>query len=141
MTVAFDTNVILDAAMGRNDYESAQALVQAVLSEDVTGVVTANTITDIHYIIKKRAGDKAAREVVQNTLDIFEIAPVNGEMCAEALNLGMDDFEDAVLAVSADTVGARYIATGDKGFIGSAESPVPALHPKDVLARIREAGE
>ena len=54
MTVAFDTNVILDAAMGRNDYESAQALVQAVLSEDVTGVVTANTITDIHYIIKKR---------------------------------------------------------------------------------------
>ena len=44
MTVAFDTNVILDAAMGRNDYESAQALVQAVLSEDVTGVVTANTI-------------------------------------------------------------------------------------------------
>lgn len=110
MTVAFDTNVILDAVMGRNDYESAQALVQAVLSEKIVGVVTANTITDIHYIIKKRAGEKMAREVVQNTLDIFEVAPVDGEICTEALNLDMDDFEDAVLAVSADTVGARYLS-------------------------------
>lgn len=141
MTVAFDTNVILDAVMGRNDYESAQALVQAVLSEKIVGVVTANTITDIHYIIKKRAGEKMAREVVQNTLDIFEVAPVDGEICTEALNLDMDDFEDAVLAVSADTVGARYIATGDNGFIGAPESPVPALHPKDVLAHIQEPGE
>lgn len=138
MTVAFDTNVILDAAMGRNDYESAQALVQAVLSEKVVGVVTANTITDIHYIIKKRVGDKAAREVVQNTLNIFEVSPVDGDICTAALNLAMDDYEDAVLAISADIVGAKYIATCDKGFIGSAESPVLALHPKDVLIRIQE---
>ena len=141
MTVAFDTNVILDAAMGRNDYESAQALVQSVLSEKIVGVVTANTITDIHYIIKKRAGDKVAREVVQNTLDIFEVAPVDGEICTTALNLAMDDYEDAVLAISADMVGAQFIATCDEGFIGSAESPVLALHPKDVLARIPESEE
>ena len=134
MTVAFDTNVILDAAMGRNDYESAQALVQAVLSEDVTGVVTANTITDIHYIIKKRAGDKAAREVVQNTLDIFEIAPVDGEMCAEALNLGMDDFEDAVQSATAERLHADYIITRNvKDF---ARSRVTAFTPSELLARI-----
>lgn len=133
MTVAFDTNVILDAAMGRNGSEWAQELIQLVVDEKITGVVTANTITDIHYIVKKRVGDATARLVVRNTLDLFEISPVNGEICMAALNSGMDDYEDAVLAISADTVGAKYIATNDKGFINSSESPVAALLPHDIV--------
>lgn len=141
MTVAFDTNIILDAVMERNGSEWAQKLIQLVVAEKITGVVTANTITDIHYIVKKWAGDAVARSVVRNTLDVFEIAPVDGEICMEALDAGMDDYEDAVLAISADTVGVRYIATNDEGFINSGESPVLALHPKDVLARIQEPEE
>lgn len=141
MKVAFDTNVILNAAMGRDGSEYAQKLIQAVISGEIVGVVTANTITDIHYIVKKRAGDKAAREVVRNTLDLFEIAPVDEEACKAALVLPMDDYEDAVLAACANEAYAEYIATQDEGFINSSGSPVVPLHPQDILCALQEREE
>jgi len=136
MKVAFDTNVILNAALGREGSESAQKLIQAVISGEVIGIVTANTFTDIHYIVKKRAGDRAAREVVRNTLDLFEVVPVDREACETALILTMTDYEDAVLAACANEAFADYIATQDERFIETEGSPVVALHPQDILCAL-----
>lgn len=141
MKVAFDTNVILNAAMGRDGSEYAQKLIQAVISGEIIGIVTANTITDIHYIVKKRVGDKAAREVVRNTLDLFEVVPVNREACETALVLSMADYEDAVLAACANEAFTDYIATQDEGFINSSGSPVVPLHPQDILCALQETEE
>ena len=141
MNVAFGTNVILNAAMGRDGSEYSQKLIQAVISGEITGIVTANTITDIHYIVKKRAGDKAAREVVRNTLNLFDVVPVNRESCEAALVLPMSDYEDAVLAVCANEAYADYIATQDEGFINSEGSPVAPLHPQDILCALQEPEE
>lgn len=141
MNVAFDTNVILDAAMGRPGSEEALKLIQSVISGEITGIVTANTITDIHYIVKKRAGDAAAREVVRNTLDLFEVVPVDREACETALILPMDDFEDAVLAACANEAYSEYIATQDEKFVNSTGSPVVPLHPQDILCALQEREE
>lgn len=141
MNVVFDTNVILNAAMERPGSEEAQRLIRAVISGEITGIVTANTITDIHYIVKKRAGDAAAREVVRNTLDLFEVAPVDREACEAALVLPMGDYEDAVLAVCANGAHADYIATQDEKFINSDGSPVVVLHPQDILCALTEENE
>ena len=104
MNVAFDTNVILDAAMGR-------------------------------------PGDAAAREVVRNTLDLFEVVPVDREACETALILPMDDFEDAVLAACANEAYSEYIATQDEKFVNSTGSPVVPLHPQDILCALQEREE
>ena len=133
MKVVFDTNIILTAAMGRDGSEQAQKLIQAVISGEVTGIVTANTITDIHYVVKKRAGDEAARQVVQNTLELFDVVPVDRKACETALVLQMSDYEDAVLAACANEAEADFIATQDEGFINSSGSPVTALQPNDIL--------
>lgn len=137
MKVVFDTNVILDAAMGRPDSGDAQELILAVVNEEIAGLVTANTITDIHYIVKKRCGDGVAREAVQNTLYVFDVIPVDGESCMEALELPMTDYEDAVLAVCAAREGADYIVTRDQAFL-AASSPVPPVTPTDLLRVIGE---
>lgn len=137
MTVVFDTNVILDAAMGRPGSEDAQGLIQMVVNEEITGLVTANTITDIHYIVKKRCGESVAREAVQNTLYVFDVTPVDGEACSIALNEPMADYEDAVLAVCAAREEADYIVTRDQAFL-TAPSPVPAMTPTDLLRVIEE---
>ncbi len=136
MKVVFDTNIILNAAMGRDGSEQAQKLIQAVISGEVTGIVTANTITDIHYVVKKRAGDAAARQVVQNTLELFDVVPVDREACETALVLQMGDYEDAVLAACANEAGADFIATQDDGFISSEGSPVVVLEPQDILCAL-----
>ena len=141
MKVVFDTNVILDAAMGRPGSESAQELVQAAISGEIVGIVTANSITDIHYIVKKRLGEEKARLVVYNALSLFDIAAVDGDVCSIALNTGMKDYEDAVLAICAKRAGADYIATRDEGFINESETPVSALQPHDVLSVIRAEEE
>lgn len=137
--VVFDTNVILNAAMGRDGSEMAQQLIQFVVDGEIAGVVTANSITDIHYIVKKRAGDEKARMVVYNVLALFDIAPVDGDACSMALNTDMGDYEDAVLAVCAAREGADYIATNDEGLIKSKGSPVVALRPDDVVKAIKDS--
>lgn len=137
--VVFDTNVILNAAMGRDGSEMAQQLIQFVVDGEIAGVVTANSITDIHYIVKKRAGDEKARMVVYNVLALFDIAPVDGDACSMALNTDMSDYEDAVLAVCAAREGADYIATNDEGLIKSKGSPVVALRPDDVVKAIKDS--
>jgi Predicted nucleic-acid-binding protein, contains PIN domain len=133
--VAFDTNILLDAIANRADYEVAQKLILAVATEKIEGIVTANSITDIYYIARKRIGDVAAREALWGLLEIFDIASVSGDDCALALDTPMIDFEDAVLAVCAKKEGAAYIVTRDEGFI-LANSPVPARDPEEILTLI-----
>ena len=135
MKVAFDTNILLDAIANRADYEVAQKLILAVATEKIEGIVTANSITDIYYIARKRIGDVAAREALWGLLEIFDIASVSGDDCALALDTPMIDFEDAVLAVCAKKEGAAYIVTRDEGFI-LANSPVPARDPEEILTLI-----
>ena len=132
MRVVFDTNVILDAVLERADYKSAKALVLAAAADQIDGVITANSITDIYYIARKFIGDQGARQMVANVLTVFDIAEVNGEICAMALNVPMSDYEDAVLAVCAKEEGSDYIATSDKKFIET-ENLVPAKHPNELL--------
>jgi predicted nucleic acid-binding protein len=135
MRIAFDSNVLLDAIANRAEHETAQKLIMAVALEKIEGIVTANSITDIYYILRKQIGDEAAREAIWNILTIFDIASVGGEDCATALGVPISDYEDALLAVCAAREGADYIATRDEGFI-AADSPVSARQPQELLALI-----
>ena len=50
MKIAFDTNVLLDTILNRSGREYALRLMLAAAEEKVTGVVTANSITDLYYL-------------------------------------------------------------------------------------------
>jgi predicted nucleic acid-binding protein len=133
MRVIFDTNVLLDAIALRADYEVAQELIMAVSQEEIQGIITANSITDIYYVARKYIDDESVREIISNLLTVFDIAPVDREDCANALCLPMSDFEDAVLAACAEKCDADYIATRDEGFIRAEGCPVPAMRPDDII--------
>lgn len=133
MKVAFDTNVLLDTILNRPEREAALKLMYAVAREEIEGVVSANSITDLYYLSRKGIGDRGAREAVAAVLEMFDIMPVNGDTCFIALNTDMSDYEDAVLAVCAAEARADYIATRDEGFIAANGSPVPAMRPIDIL--------
>ena len=83
-------------------------------------------------------GDEATRQAIWNILTVFDIAPVDGEACATALGLQMNDFEDAVLAVCAEREGAEWIATRDQGLIDSQYCPIEAYSPDDILKLIQD---
>lgn len=143
MRVAFDTNVVLDAIMVRPDTEAATRLLRAVAEERIEGVITANTITDIYYIARKKLGDKKAREAIFELLSIFNVAAVDGSACVDALSLPMTDYEDAVMAVCVDRDGVEYIATRDVDFVAAGMNnccSADVMDPADVL-NLFEQGE
>ncbi len=136
MKIAFDTNVLIDAIAERGEYREAQALIMAVAEEKIEGLVSANSITDIYYILRKRIGDAKAQDAVWNLMAVFEVAEVNGEICGTALGSPMKDFEDAVLAFCARQAGADTVVTGDAEFLRESGSPVPVSTAQAMLEAI-----
>lgn len=139
MKVVFDTNILLDAILERSGYASVRELFDAVADEEISGYVTANTITDIYYISRKSLGDLEARQAIQEILNVFDVAEINGEICGYALTSLMADFEDTVLAYSAYNAGADYIVTRDKVFSETSYSPVEVKTPEDMLKIIQDS--
>lgn len=55
MRVLLDTNIVLDYLLEREPFlQDAEALFQAIGSEQVVGYVTATTLTDIFYIARRQ---------------------------------------------------------------------------------------
>ncbi|MCD8120342.1 MAG: PIN domain-containing protein [Lachnospiraceae bacterium] len=138
MKVVFDSNVLLDAIGGRADYEVAQNLFLAVAQEMMEGYVTANSVTDIYYISKKILGDADARTAIRNLIALFDVIPIDGEICENALDLSMSDFEDAIVSVCASDVDADYIVTRDDGFLKAEGNTVTAINPYDLFSLLSD---
>ena len=125
MTVLFDTNVILDFLVDREPFSTqAAVLFSKVESGQLTGFLSAGSVTTLYYLIRKAAGGRAAHRDIRRLLRLFEIAPINRQVLEGALSLGFDDFEDAVICQAATSIGAQGIITRDLGGFNKAKIPV-----------------
>lgn len=133
MKVLIDVNVILDVILERKEWaiESA-ALLDAVERGRLSGSVAGHTITTAHYIVARAAGRRKAATAVTDLLRILRVVPMEAADFAQALVIGISDFEDAVQGAAALKIGADYLATrNERDF---KRSPVPARSPADILA-------
>jgi predicted nucleic acid-binding protein len=132
MKIALDTNIVLDTLACREPFfERSQAVIRLVAEGKATGAVTANTITDIYYILRKHLDKGAVKAALRGLMELLEVVDVTGGECLAALDLAMDDYEDALLACCAKNWGAGCIITRNtKDFINL---PIRALTPEDFL--------
>ena len=133
MKVTFDTNIILDVLLAREPF--AEMSVQAMRLADkgiISGFITANTVTDISYILSlNKLTYQQIRKMIKELLSFVKIIDVKGRDINRALVSPVEDFEDALLAVCSSRVKSDYIITrNDKDFN---ESPVPAVTPEFFL--------
>jgi len=132
MIIVFDNNVVLDALLERKPfYDDAAQLLTACVSEH-TGCLTANSLTDIFYVLSKFIGVTEAKRAIKKLTELFDIIAVTGTDCINALEFPMDDFEDALLVTCAKMAGAEYIISRDIAFT-RAVSPVRVITPSDFL--------
>lgn len=136
MRVVFDTNVLIYSIVNDGEHESARELVLAAANERLEGLITANSVTDIYYILRKRIGDARAREALWNLMTVFGVVEVDGEVCATALGSPMKDFEDAVLAQCAKKANADCIVTEDQALLFDGSSPVTLMSIETLLSAI-----
>ena len=135
MKVLLDTNIIIDVISKRKGYEESLRLFKYCESGHVQGVVSATTVTDILYILRKHINPSEVRSAMQTLLLIIDIASIGKGEIAAAFASEMKDFEDAVQSACAKRIGADYIVTHNlKDFDKSA---VKAITPTEALELFR----
>ena len=134
MNILIDTNIILDDILNRGDNA---VLARKISSLSVDGLInsyiTASSVTDIFYIVSKSLDKSTAKMIIRNLLICFNVVSVSGQDCLDALDLPMDDYEDALTVVCASKANLDYIVTGDNLFLKETALNVPPINPTDFL--------
>ena len=133
MTILVDTNVWLDIIEKRQmHFETSYSAVRKAIEDDAVCLVSASSVTDIYYLLKKHFRSTAeAKRYVEWLAQVAYFADVLGEDIESALAMNLSDFEDAVVCAVASRYDTTFILTRNvKDFTGGA---VPALTPQDYL--------
>ena len=135
MKIVLDTNVVIDLLANRLPFaDDAEAVFDVIGQGGVSAAITANTVTDIAYIMRKYLSRGNLKTALLGIMELCDVLEVNHENCIGAFDLSMPDYEDALLAHCTKKWQADYIVTRNlKDF---RESPVPALVPGDFLRLI-----
>ena len=136
MKLLIDTNIILDAFEKREPWcEAAESLLIAVAEEKAEGFITASTLTDLYYLLRKHLQDMdKAKQALLGLLAIVDVLEVTGTDCRNAFDLPIADYEDALLAYCARRHKMDCIVTRNtKHFVGSS---VKAIQPDDWLKNL-----
>jgi len=136
MKLLIDTNVILDALMNRGTWaSSAHSLLVKIAEETVEGYVTANTITDLYYLLRKYFQDKSkAKQVLMDLTESIKILDVNSKDCERAFTLDVSDFEDALIISCAVRHNIDYIVT--RNLVDFKNSLVKSIETSAILLKI-----
>ncbi len=134
MKAIIDTKIALDLMMARKPFaDSAEKVFALCCSELADGYFSANSFCDIHYLLHKYLhSEEDTRTAIGFWLDLIGIAEVTEDDCRNALDIGISDYEDAVMASIAQRKGLDFIVTRNiKDF---KNSPVRAIAPEEFVS-------
>ncbi|WP_017294063.1 type II toxin-antitoxin system VapC family toxin [Geminocystis herdmanii] len=102
MKVLIDTNIVLDLALIRLPfYEEADEIFYLIEQGKIEGFISATTLTDIYYILRKQKGKEWTFQFLKRLTNLCKINPINEIIIIEALNNSYKDFEDDIQYYSA----------------------------------------
>ena len=135
MKVLIDTNIILDVLCKRPDfYEDSAKIFKLCEVKKISGVISALSIPNIMYILRKELDADKTREVLDSLMLIFSVADLKADDLKKAADMRFKDYEDAIQSACATRIKANYIVTRNiKDF---SESKVTAIKPAELLDRI-----
>ena len=133
MRVLFDNNVIIDSLKPNAEFEAnASELLKLAMSKKINGFISANSLSDIFYVLRKTHGNEKAKWAIKKVTETLEIIGLTSDDCIVALDSPMSDFEDALVEVCAIKSAVDYIVTRDEKFLNT-ESKVKKIIPSDFL--------
>lgn len=137
--VLLDINVVLDVLADREPFaEDAGAVLAHIEGGSIRGMVTAHTITTLHFLLSRHLGKRKAQRVLTDVLQIVQVAPVDEDRLRHALGLNWKDFEDAVQAACAEKAEVDYLVTRNKADFK--RSAVALVTPAELLTLLEAEG-
>ena len=126
MKVLIDTNIILDVLCKRPAfYEDSAKIFKLCEVKKISGVISALSIPNIMYILRKELDADKTREVLDSLMLIFSVADLKADDLKKAADMRFKDYEDAIQSACATRIKANYIVTRNiKDF---SESKVTAI--------------
>ena len=131
MKILIDTDVLLDVALARSPHVKDSAAVLKWAEAGNQAVIAWHSISNCAYLLKHDG-----RPFLQCLLGFVEVVETDTISARRALDLPMNDLEDAMQSAAALSGSAKYIIT--RNLPDYKNSPVPALSPKQFLRAIKE---
>ena len=97
----------------------------------VEGYLSARSIPNIVYILRKELEPKRTRETIEMLSQVLHVSDFKASDAMEAANMMWADYEDAIQVVCARRVKADYIVT--RNLRDFRTSPVRAVTPEEFL--------
>lgn len=114
MKLLIDTNVILNMVFKRTGHEDASQLFKKIREKDNDAFISASTVTDLFYIIRKELHDTEKTYVVmENIFKLVKVLSVTEEDIQVAFERKWKDFEDCVQYTVARNNKMNYIVTAN----------------------------
>lgn len=131
--IFLDTNILLDVFLERHPFcEPAQIIWSLVERKKLNGAISAISILNSFFIIKKLASTEKAYQAIAALQEGFKIIAADGPLLKTAYQGHFPDFEDAIQYYSAVKFKADAIISRDpSGFI---QSKIPILDGPQFLA-------
>lgn len=135
MKVLLDTDVLLDVALGRADFGPASASVLAWCQRTPqTAVIAWHSVSNLFYLLSAGRSGAFARNFLNELLQFIEVASGDTASVRHALNMRLNDFEDALQVTAAISSRAECIITRNVRDYRAAA--IPAMKPDTFLARL-----
>lgn len=133
MKVLVDTNIIIDALTGREPFREAAEQIFMLAANQIEDLyITASSVTDIYYLIRKHLHDsEQSKNAIAKLFELFYILDSTAEDCQEALLLDIKDYEDAVISSCASRNRMDYIVT--RNIKDYKKSRVQAILPENFI--------
>ena len=130
-----DTNIFMDFLFKRQGHESVVEVFKFCIKGNIKGFICAHEITTLCYFLDKAEKDKSkTKKVISQLMKRFTVIEINEELLNGALNSEIDDFEDAVIEVSAINRNIDYIIT--KNIKDFKKSIIPVKTPEELILLI-----
>jgi len=106
MKLLIDTNVILDMVFERDGCGNSMKLFRKIKDNGDSAYITASSVTDLFYIIRKGTHDTGQTYVIkENIFKLVSVLSVTEKDIQDAFREKWKDFEDCVQYITGKTEG------------------------------------
>lgn len=134
--IFLDSNILMDIFANRQPFVKTSLLIYKLGVDNKINLYTSsNTITTIHYLLKKFISEDKIRMALEEILENIQIIAVDINIIRKSLKSSHKNFEDAIQITSAQSIhNMDCIVTRDlKDF---KNSEISVLTPDEFLTKI-----
>ncbi|MCZ8227996.1 PIN domain-containing protein [Flavobacterium sp.] len=131
--IFIDINILVDIFANREPFvHKSLSIYNLAIKRKIKLYSSSNTITTLHYILKKSISEEKTRLALEHVIEHVLIIPVDINIIKKSLKSNHKDFEDAIQITSAQSINTiECIVTRDLKDYKNAE--INVLSPDEFL--------